>query len=107
VAECLINAAVFGTGIGEVVIEELTHGNRKKTDRIMWALQGRFENGYITLARGEWNSRFLDQLFQFPDPLTHDDLVDSLAYTDQLSNVAYNYDFEVDEYEILDADAGY
>ena len=88
-------------------IEELTHGNRKKTDRIMWALQGRFENGYITLARGEWNSRFLDQLFQFPDPLTHDDLVDSLAYTDQLSNVAYNYDFEVDEYEILDADAGY
>ncbi len=50
------------------VVEELTHGNRKKTDRIMWALQGRFENGQITLGKGEWNSRFLDQLFQFPDP---------------------------------------
>ena len=43
------------------VVEELTHGNRKKTDRIMWALQGRFENGQITLGKGEWNTRFMDQ----------------------------------------------
>ena len=78
-------------------VEELTHGNKKKTDRVMWALQGRFENGYITLNKGEWNSRFLDQLFQFPDPLTHDDLVDSLAYTDQLAKVAYHYDFEIED----------
>ncbi len=60
-------------------VDELTHGNKKKTDRVMWALQGRFENGFITLSKGEWNSRFLDQLFQFPDPLTHDDLVDALG----------------------------
>ena len=89
------------------VVEELTHGNRKKTDRIMWALQGRFENGQITLGKGEWNSRFLDQLFQFPDPLTHDDLVDAFAYTDQLAKVAYSYDFEIDDLEILDAVTGY
>ena len=38
-------------------VEELTHGNKKKTDRVMWALQGRFENGYITLNKGDWNSR--------------------------------------------------
>ena len=88
-------------------VDELTHGNRKKTDRVMWALQGRFENGAITLNKGEWNSRFLDQLFQFPDPLTHDDLVDALAYTDQLAKVAYSYDFEVDDNEILDVVAGY
>ena len=88
-------------------VEELTHGNKKKTDRVMWALQGRFENGYITLNKGEWNSRFLDQLFQFPDPLTHDDLVDSLAYTDQLAKVAYHYDFEIEDEEILDIVAGY
>ena len=88
-------------------VEELTHGNRKKTDRVMWALQGRFENGYITLNKGEWNSRFLDQLFQFPDPLTHDDLVDALAYTDQLAKVAYHYDFEIEDEEILDIVAGY
>ena len=88
-------------------IDELTHGNRKKTDRVMWALQGRFENGFITLNKGNWNSRFLDQLFQFPDPLTHDDLVDALAYTDQLAMGAYSYDFEVDDHEVLDAVTGY
>tara|TARA_B100001094_G_scaffold56688_1_gene52171 strand:- start:1220 stop:2470 length:1251 start_codon:yes stop_codon:yes gene_type:complete len=88
-------------------VEELTHGNKKKTDRIMWALQGRFENGYITVNKGDWNSRFLDQLFQFPDPLTHDDLVDALAYTDQLAKVAYSYDFEIDDLEIIDTIAGY
>ena len=89
-------------------IEELTHGNKKKTDRVMWSLQGRFENNTITLNKGEWNSRFLDQLFQFPDPLTHDDLVDSLAYIDQLANVPYGIgDLDFDEPEILDIVAGY
>jgi len=88
-------------------VEELTHGNKKKTDRVMWALQGRFENGQIELRKAEWNNKFMDQLFQFPDPLTHDDLVDSLAYIDQLAKVAYDYDFEIDDHEILDIVAGY
>ena len=89
-------------------VEELTHGNKKKTDRIMWALQGRFENGVISLNKGEWNARFLDQLFQFPDPLTHDDLVDSLAYIDQLATIPYGiHEFIEDELEILDIVAGY
>lgn len=88
-------------------VEELTHGNKKKVDRVMWALQGRFENGYITLNKGEWNARFLDQLFQFPDPLTHDDLIDALAYIDQLAEVAYDYEYEIDDHDILDIVAGY
>ena len=88
-------------------VDELTHGNKKKTDRVMWALQGRFENGFITISKGEWNSRFLDQLFQFPDPLTHDDLVDALAYIDQLAKIAYTYDFEIDDHEVLDTVTGY
>jgi len=88
-------------------IQELTHGNKKKTDRIMWALQGRFENGYISLKKGDWNARFLDQLFQFPDPLTHDDLIDAVAYIDQLANVVYDYNFEIDDHEILDIISGY
>jgi len=89
-------------------IEELTHGNQKKTDRIMWALQGRFEHGLITVKKAAWNSRFLDELFQFPDPLTHDDLVDSVAYIDQLAKVAYAGNWEeYDDYEELDALAGY
>lgn len=88
-------------------VEELTHGNKKKIDRVMWALQGRFENGLIKLNRGEWNIQFMDELFQFPDVLTHDDMVDALAYIDQLANVAYSGDFEEETYDILDSVAGY
>jgi hypothetical protein len=34
-------------------------------------------------------------------------LIDSLAYIDQLAKVTYYYDFEQDDYEILDEVAGY
>jgi hypothetical protein len=34
-------------------------------------------------------------------------LVDALAYIDQLAQVAYHYDYEIDEHEILDVIAGY
>jgi predicted phage terminase large subunit-like protein len=88
-------------------VEELTHGNQKKTDRIVWALQGRFEHGNIKLNKGEWNAEFLDQLFQFPNALTHDDLVDSLAYIDQMAKVCYNYEYEEDDWEALDPVTGY
>lgn len=90
-------------------VEELTHGNKNKTDRVVWALQGRFENGYVTVNKGEWNSEFLDQLFQFPNPLVHDDLVDSLAYIDQLAKVSYHMDWldDEDDYQPLDILAGY
>ena len=88
-------------------IEELTHGNKKKTDRIVAALQGRFEHGAITINEGDWNSEFLDELFQFPNPQVHDDLIDSLAYIDQLANVSYYYDYEEDTFDALDPIAGY
>jgi phage terminase large subunit-like protein len=89
-------------------VEELTHGNKRKVDRVIWGLQGRFENGAITLNTGEWNAEFLDELFQFPNPLVHDDLIDSLAYIDQLAKVSYSYDIEYeDEFEFIDPIAGY
>lgn len=91
-------------------IVELTHGNQNKVDRIVWALQGRFENKLITLNRGEWNIKFLDELFQFPDKLTHDDMVDALAYIDQIAKVPYGIDFDEYrnyEYEVLDEISGY
>tara|TARA_R110000764_G_scaffold157087_2_gene244903 strand:- start:925 stop:1725 length:801 start_codon:yes stop_codon:yes gene_type:complete len=89
-------------------IQELTHGNKKKTDRIVAALQGRFEHGRITLNKSDkWNAEFLDQLFQFPNPQVHDDLIDSLAYIDQLANITYFYDYEEDNFEMLDDIAGY
>ena len=89
-------------------IETLTHGNQKKIDRVMWALQGRFENGFISLNKGDWNMKFLDQLFQFPDPLTHDDLIDALAYIDQLAEISYRRMDEFDDiWTPVDMIAGY
>lgn len=89
-------------------VELLTHGNQKKTDRVVWALQGRMEHGRILLAKGEWNTKFMDQLFQFPSKLTHDDMVDALAYTDQLANECYAGNIEeIEEWEPLDALSGY
>ena len=88
-------------------IQELTHGNKRKVDRIVAALQGRFEHGTIMINKGEWNIKFLDELFQFPNPQVHDDLVDSLAYIDQLAQITYYYDFEEDNFETLDTIAGY
>ena len=88
-------------------VDEVTHGNKKKTDRIVWALQGRFEHGQIILNEGDWNAPFLDQLFQFPNTLVHDDLVDSLAYISEIAKISYNFDIEEEEFEILDPVAGY
>ena len=88
-------------------IEELTHGNKKKTDRIVWALQGRFEHGNLKLNKGSWNTQFLDQLFQFPNPLVHDDLIDALAYIDQLADTAYEIDLDTEDYQFTDVYAGY
>ena len=88
-------------------VEELTHGNKNKVDRVVWAFQGRFEHGAITLNKGDWNTEFLDELFQFPNKMVHDDLIDSLAYIDQLANIAYVSDYEEEEHQLLDAYAGY
>ena len=90
-------------------IELLTHGNQKKVDRILWALAGRFENQKIHLKRDEdWNLTFVDEASNFPNPLVHDDLLDALAYIDQLAITTYYDDWEVpSEWEPLDAEAGY
>jgi predicted phage terminase large subunit-like protein len=89
-------------------IELLSHGNKKKVDRVVWALQGLMENGRITLNKGDWNSTFMDQLFQFPSPLTHDDLIDALAYIEQMVAVAYPSAFDdLDGWEPLDPTTGY
>jgi phage terminase large subunit-like protein len=88
-------------------IDDVTHGNQKKTERIVWALQGRFEHGKITLNYGSWNNEFIDQLTNFPNAQLHDDLVDALAYIDQVSVVTYFQDYEEDDYQYLDPISGY
>ena len=65
-------------------IRPLTHGNKNKYDRVQWALQGRAQKGKIFLLKGDWNRPFIDQAVSFPSKYVHDDLVDALAYIDQL-----------------------
>ena len=88
-------------------IQDLTHGNKKKADRVIWALQGRMEHGRVTFNEDEDWDELKDQLLMFPTTGVHDDLVDALSYIDQLAVVSYQQDYEEDEYIILDKIAGY
>ena len=90
-------------------ISDLTHGNKKKTDRVVWALQGRFEHGRISLnedIKDDWKE-FIDQYLMFPTAGVHDDLIDSLAYVDQLAVSFYDQDYVEDEWEPLDVISGF
>lgn len=87
-------------------IIDLTHGNRKKADRIIWSLQGRFEHGRIILNQDEDWDDFLDQLLMFPAQGVHDDLPDALSYIDQLAVTSY-FEDENDDWEPVDIIAGF
>jgi len=81
-----------------VVITDVTHGGKKKADRITWALQGRLEHGKITFNRNtNWNAELETQLIEFPSKGTHDDIIDSLAYIDQVSVADFMHTIELEE----------
>jgi predicted phage terminase large subunit-like protein len=87
-------------------IVDLTHGNRKKADRIIWALQGRFEHGRIVLnSEGDWDD-FVDQLLLFPAQGVHDDLPDALSYVDQLAVTSYMEEDDSEDWEPMDVISG-
>lgn len=88
-------------------IQDLTHGNKKKVDRVVWSLQGRLEHGRISFNKQEDWDEFKDQLIMFPTAGVHDDLVDALSYVDQLAIVSYQQDYEQDEWEPIDITAGF
>lgn len=88
-------------------LTDVTHGGKRKQDRIVWSLQGRFEHGKIKFRKAEWNHHFISQMLDFPSPLSHDDLLDSLAYIDQVSVADFAQQIEVDEWEPLDTVSGY
>jgi hypothetical protein len=87
-------------------IVDLTHGNRKKADRIIWALQGRFEHGRIVLNSEEDWDEFVDQLILFPAQGVHDDLPDSLSYIDQLAVTSYMEEDDSEEWQPVDIISG-
>ena len=86
----------------------VTHGNQKKTERILWALQGRMQRGRVALLKGEWTNDFVTQLMDFPNPLAHDDLVDAVAYINQVARTNYlSDDFSDLEFDPLDDVTGF
>lgn len=96
------------------LVHDLTHGGQHKEDRIRWALQGRLEKGRITLNDEDyngyqvWQRKLIEQANDFPSPLAHDDMIDSLAYIDQLaSDIAYGDLGEVDNMDIFDITVGF
>lgn len=92
---------------GYFTVKPLTHANQKKEDRIKWALQGRAEKGQITLEPDDslapdekWVGKFLSQAIDFPNELAKDDLLDSVAYVDQMADTAANWNaVNLDLYE--------
>ena len=88
-------------------IEDLTHGNKKKTERVIWALQGRFEHGKVILNEEEDWDDFRDEFVMFPTTGVHDDLLDALSYIDQLAITSYFADDDQEDLEPLDWISGY
>lgn len=88
-------------------ISDLTHGNKNKQGRIQWALQGRLEQGRLTFSEGEYLTKLKEQMADFPNSMAHDDLIDALAYTDQVATAVYHDEDEEEHWEPLDAVAGY
>lgn len=100
---------------GYFTVQGLSHANQKKEDRIKWALQGRAEKGQITLEpdndlepEDQWVNKFLGQAVDFPNPLAHDDLLDAVAYIDQLADGRGTWDIpQIDEWFPHDLEVGY
>ena len=88
-------------------VQELRHGNQRKSDRIAWALQGRAEKGRIQLLKGAWNKDFLDQAVDFPSTIAHDDLIDAVSYVDQIAEPWFDGPDMQDSWVPLDPYAGY
>ena len=92
-----------------VTITDVTHGGKKKSDRITWALQGRLEHGKITFNPDKSYINDLEtQLIEFPTRGTHDDIIDALAYIDQVSVADFMHTIELEEdWQPMDEMAGY
>ena len=104
--DCMLRLGTFPN------IVEVSHGGKNKIDRIVWSLQGRLEHGRLQVNKnGTFVEPLADQMGDFPNPLAHDDLLDALAYIDQLATTIYDTDLfdrnDLDDWEPMDLVSGY
>jgi predicted phage terminase large subunit-like protein len=89
-------------------VQELTHSNQKKTDRITFALQGRMEHGRLVFNEDEDWTDVKEEFFLFGAQGIHDDGVDALAYINQMYVAGFSAgEVELDSWEPTDWVAGY
>ena len=88
-------------------IEEIKLGNKSTIDRVVGALQGRFEHKQVELCDGDWVREFKDELLNFPTTGVHDDMVDSVSLIASIANAAVYFEDDFDDYEPLDIISGY
>ena len=66
------------------------------------------EHGQISFNPDKDWRTFTNQLLDFPNRLAHDDLLDALAYIDQVSVADFAHSIELDDdWQPTDAIAGY
>lgn len=90
-------------------IEGLKHGGKRKVDRITWALQGRMEHDSVRFNPGLYFDKFRGQALDFPNPLVKDDMLDALAYIEQLGAPSFESDYldQLSTWAPFDKVAGY
>ena len=90
-----------------------TSGSSKKgvdaiANRVIFALQGRFEHGRIVFSQDGNHDKLKDQLLMFPSAKVHDDGADALSLIAHLHQTIYGETENVgEEVEILDVVVGY
>ena len=89
-----------------------TSGSSKKgvdaiANRVIFALQGRFEHGMITFSDTENHDKLKDQLLMFPSPKCHDDGADGLSLIAHLHQAVFvDRDSTDEDWEPVDLVAG-
>ncbi len=89
-----------------------TAGSSKKgvdaiANRVIFALQGRFEHGRITFSDTEDHSKLKDQILMFPSPKAHDDGIDALSLVAHLHETVYGDAEPAGDWEPFDSVVGY
>ena len=66
------------------------------------------EQGRLTFQPGNYTDKLLEQMLDFPNPLAHDDMIDSLAYIDQIAVTPYdiNLSLGASDWQPLDPVSG-